>query len=82
MIFFDKKALPIGFIPVNQQGPLRFRRICRIRDLYVHPEALTLLKGEVHTWICSVCGYEHVGTEPPKECPRCGMDAMYFDAVE
>ena len=37
---------------------------------------------QVKTWICSVCGYEHVGTEPPKECPRCGVDAQYFDAVE
>lgn len=37
---------------------------------------------QVKTWICSVCGYEHVGTEPPKKCPRCGVEAMYFDAVE
>ena len=33
-------------------------------------------------WICSVCGYEHVGAEPPKKCPRCGVDAMYFDPAE
>lgn len=37
---------------------------------------------QVKTWICSVCGYEHVGTEPPKKCPRCGVEAVYFDAVE
>lgn len=36
----------------------------------------------VRTWICSVCGYEHVGAEPPKKCPQCGVEAMYFDAAE
>lgn len=34
------------------------------------------------TWICSVCGYKHVGPEPPKKCPVCKADAAYFDAVE
>ena len=37
---------------------------------------------QVKKWICSVCGYEHVGVEPPKKCPRCGVEAMYFDAAE
>ena len=37
---------------------------------------------QVKTWICSVCGYQHVGTEPPKKCPVCGVDDIYFDAVE
>lgn len=37
---------------------------------------------QVKTWICSVCGYEHVGTEPPKNCPICGVEGIYFDAVE
>lgn len=22
-------------------------------------------------WVCSVCGYVHVGDEPPAECPQC-----------
>ena len=37
---------------------------------------------QVKTWICSVCGYQHVGAEPPKKCPQCGVDDIYFDAVE
>ncbi|MCQ2171275.1 MAG: hypothetical protein MJZ17_00755 [Bacteroidales bacterium] len=36
---------------------------------------------QVKTWICSVCGYECDGPEPPEKCPRCGVDAMYFDPV-
>ena len=33
-------------------------------------------------WICSVCGYTHVGPESLKKCPKFGVDAQYFDAVE
>lgn len=33
------------------------------------------------TWICSVCGYQHVGPTPPKKCPQCGVDDIYFDKV-
>ena len=29
-------------------------------------------------WICSVCGYEHYGDEPPKECPICGQSSDAF----
>lgn len=32
-------------------------------------------------WICSVCGYKHVGEYPPKECPICHAKAEYFDEV-
>ena len=37
---------------------------------------------QVKTWICSVCGYQHVGPEAPKECPQCGVESIYFDPVE
>jgi rubredoxin/uncharacterized membrane protein len=29
-------------------------------------------------WECTVCGYIHVGNEPPDECPRCGADRSKF----
>ena len=37
---------------------------------------------QVKTRICSVCGYQHVGTEVPKECPQFGVESIYFDPVE
>ena len=37
---------------------------------------------QVKTWICSVCGYQHTGTESPKVCPQCGVESIYFDPVE
>ena len=29
-------------------------------------------------WVCSVCGYEHVGDEPPEFCPRCKQPKTAF----
>ncbi len=29
-------------------------------------------------WKCSVCGYVHVGDEPPEKCPVCGADRSLF----
>lgn len=29
-------------------------------------------------WICSVCGYEHIGDEPPEFCPRCKQPKSAF----
>ncbi|MDR1669957.1 MAG: NADH peroxidase [Oscillospiraceae bacterium] len=31
------------------------------------------------TFICSVCGYVHEGTEPPKACPQCKAPASKFN---
>ncbi len=32
------------------------------------------------TFICSVCGYVHEGTEPPEKCPQCKAPASKFNA--
>lgn len=29
-------------------------------------------------WVCSVCGYEHFGDEPPEFCPRCKQPKSAF----
>jgi rubredoxin/uncharacterized membrane protein len=29
-------------------------------------------------WKCTVCGYVHVGEEPPEKCPICGADRSEF----
>lgn len=31
------------------------------------------------SWVCTVCGYVHHGTEPPDVCPVCGATADYFE---
>ena len=30
-------------------------------------------------WKCSKCGYIHVGTEPPEECPSCKHPKEYYE---
>lgn len=32
-------------------------------------------------WRCSVCGYIHMGEEPPEKCPVCGADRSKFVEV-
>jgi rubredoxin len=32
-------------------------------------------------WECTVCGYIHIGDEPPEKCPRCGADRSKFVEV-
>ena len=32
-------------------------------------------------WRCTVCGYIHVGDEPPEICPVCGADKSLFEEV-
>ena len=29
-------------------------------------------------WVCSICGYEHIGDEPPEFCPRCKQPKSAF----
>jgi rubrerythrin len=29
-------------------------------------------------WLCRVCGYIHVGMEPPEKCPSCDHPTKYF----
>lgn len=35
-------------------------------------------KDQEEKWVCRICGYVHVGTEPPKECPSCDHGTKYF----
>ncbi|MEE0132434.1 MAG: hypothetical protein U0I22_01370 [Treponema sp.] len=30
------------------------------------------------TWVCTVCGYVHTGSEPPNKCPKCGAPKEKF----
>ncbi len=35
-------------------------------------------KSSGKVWVCSICGYEHVGDEPPEVCPRCKQPKSAF----
>ena len=34
------------------------------------------------TWKCLVCGYQYVGTEPPKVCPACDHPYQHYMALD
>lgn len=34
------------------------------------------------TWQCLVCGFQYVGTEPPKVCPACDHPYQHYMAVD
>jgi len=72
----------------NSAAAALFRQIAKIeahhRDRY--KKLLEMVKaGTVYKreepikWKCSVCGYVHEGTEPPKKCPSCKHDREYFE---
>lgn len=38
-------------------------------------------RSEPVTWQCLVCGYQFIGTEPPKACPACDHPYQHYIAV-
>lgn len=33
-------------------------------------------------WVCTVCGYMHVGQEPPEHCPQCMAPREKFNQID
>ena len=51
----------------------------RYRKLLEKVENGTVYKSEKEIrWKCDKCGYVHVGTEPPVECPSCKHPKEYY----
>jgi len=36
----------------------------------------------VGKWVCTVCGYTHVGQEPPERCPQCMAPREKFNQID
>ena len=41
-------------------------------------EGKVFKKDKEVEWLCKVCGYVHVGKEPPEKCPSCDHPTKYF----
>jgi rubrerythrin len=51
----------------------------RYTALLKEVEAGTVFKKDKEVeWVCLECGYLHVGTEPPENCPSCGHERAYY----
>ena len=46
------------------------------------PSAGEQPSNAVYRWKCQVCGYIHVGPEPPEKCPVCGAPRSRFVRLE
>lgn len=84
---FAKEAEAEG----NTKAAALFRMIAKVeehhRDRY--KKLLDRVKdGTVYRrekpikWKCSVCGYVHEGTEPPKKCPCCKHPQEYYEPAD
>ena len=53
-------------------------------DILVQQQAAGKLKiaPQEDVYVCSICGYIHIGTEPPERCPVCNVPALKFVKVE
>ncbi len=60
---------------------LAAQRIMTLPDVEEAPaveEQAEATKATGTVWVCSICGYEHIGDEPPEVCPRCKQPKSAF----
>lgn len=51
----------------------------KYKKLLTQVEAGTVFKKDQEvSWVCRECGYVHIGTEAPKECPSCDHPQAYY----
>lgn len=49
------------------------------QKLLDHIQRKTILEREEQVvWVCSECGYLHIGKQPPAKCPSCDHEQKYF----
>jgi len=81
---FAKEAKEEG----NEEAAKLFTQIARVEKehekryqrLLAMVEADTVYKRKKPIrWKCSKCGFIHVGTEPPEECPSCKHPPEYYE---
>lgn len=64
----------------RQIAKIEARHAARYKKLLEMVESGTVYKREEPIeWKCSVCGYRHVGTEPPAKCPSCKHAREYYE---
>jgi rubrerythrin len=75
----------------NTEAMVLFQQIGKIeahhRDRYkkllqMIEDGTVFTRDEPIEWKCSVCGYIHEGTEPPKTCPCCKHATKHFEPAD
>ena len=64
----------------EQIGKIEEHHRERYKKLLARVENGTVFtRDEPIQWKCSLCGYIHEGTEPPKKCPSCKHPQEYYE---
>lgn len=75
----------------EKETAMLFRQIAKVEKEHAarYQKLLDLVeKGTVYkrdkpiVWKCSVCGYVHEGTEPPKKCPCCQHGFEFYEPAD
>ena len=66
---------PLGY---ENLAAKRIMSLPEVEDAPVVEEKSEAPKAVGKKWVCSVCGYEHFGDEPPEVCPRCKQPKTAF----
>ena len=75
----------------NKAAANLFRQIAKIEAHHAkrYKKLLAMVAGgtvykrdKPIVWKCSVCGYTHEGTEPPKMCPCCKHPLEYYEPAD
>lgn len=61
----------IGLVEKHHEE--RFTKILEVIE-----EGKVFKKDTEVEWLCRVCGYVHIGKEPPEKCPSCDHPTKYF----
>ena len=77
----EGEELPEDFVcPLCHHGREDMKPLNAAEAVPVKPEEKPEEKpaGSGKKWVCSICGYEHEGEEPPEICPLCKQPADKF----
>ncbi|MBQ7815957.1 MAG: hypothetical protein IJ339_01190 [Oscillospiraceae bacterium] len=90
-LFPEEKALLDKFsqltgMKITDMGELDLEKAAQIAaeiEALINSEEFVVPKAEQPEenktkWVCSVCGHEHFGGNPPEKCPLCGVPAELF----
>lgn len=67
---------PLGYESLDAQKIMVLPDVDEAPAAETQSDAQEQVGGTV--WVCSICGYEHVGDAPPEICPRCKQPSTAF----
>jgi len=77
--YIHKEDGPPEKCPVCEAPAKMFKTVGEEEKEAVAPPAATVTETR---WRCTVCGYIHVGKEPPAKCPVCAAPANLFVEID